>query len=386
MAGALGWTLLAALGYVVGGSLIWFKKEWSHRGLSVLVAISTGLLLSVAVGGMIPHGLSESPTMAFWILIGMLVAFGFQRWQAHRASKPENKKGSHMSAIWSVLTGMGIHAYFEGVAIGAGFHAGPEFGMTVLLAILLHKIPEGAAISTLVMAELKERKKAIASALILGFSTVLGAGTTLWLVKASWMHDQLSPISLLFSAGILLYIAGTELWPLLNQTGNRQSIISFLSSVLAYFLLAWAGTFIAPDHHHSSQDVQAAKNHPSSSADSHQHHHAVQPVVIPNGTVPPAVSLQVKKDSESGWNIHIQTKHFRFAPEHLNEPTRMGEGHAHLYVNGKKAARLYSPWYHLQELAPGTHEIRVELNSNQHAPFVYQGKKIEASATIVTNK
>jgi zinc transporter ZupT len=380
MVNALGWTLLAALGYVIGGSVVWFKKDWSARSLSLLVAVSTGLLLSVAIGGMIPHALSEDPSQAPWILVGMLTAFGFQRWNAHRGANPEKKTDGYKVVIWSALSGMGIHAFFEGMAIGAGFHAGPQFGFSVLLAILLHKIPEGLAISTLAMSGFQERKKAMASALILALATILGTGTVLWIVKLSWLHEEWSAMSLLFSAGVLLYIAGTELWPVVNRAKNLESTLYLLFTVLFYYLLGWVGTQLSPLDHHSLQNVHSHSSH----ADGH--HHEAAPVEIPEGTPVPTVRLHVSKDPESGWNLHVETEHFRFAPEAVNEPSRIGEGHAHLFVDGEKIARLYGPWYHLGELQPGTHQIRVELNSNQHAPFVYKGKKIEDIVTIEVEK
>ncbi len=380
MVKALGWTLLAALGYVLGGSVVWFKKDWSARSLTLLMAVSTGLLLSVAIGGMIPHALSEDPARSSWILIGMLTAFAFQRWHTHRKANSGAETDGYKAVILSALSGMGIHSFFEGMAIGAGFHAGPQLGFSVLLAILLHKIPEGLAISTLAMSGYQERKKAIASAMILAFATILGTVTVLWISSLKWLHAEWSSVFLLFSAGVILYIAGTELWPVVNRTKNLESVFCLLFTVLFYYLLGWVGTLLSPADHHSPQNVHSHSSH------SDGHRHAASPVEIPEGTPVPAVRLHVSMDSESGWNLYVETKHFRFAPESLNKPGRLGEGHAHLYVDGKKIARLYGPWYHLGNLQPGIHKIRVELNSNEHAPFEYKGKKIEDTVTIEVKK
>ena len=61
---------------------------------------------------------------------------------------------------------------------------------------------------------------------------------------------------------------------------------------------------------------------------------------------------------------------------------RPGEGHAHLYVDDRKIARLYAPWFHLDSLPPGTHTLRVELNSNDHRPLTHRGKIIEDTVTL----
>jgi hypothetical protein len=342
----LGWALLAAFGYVVGGSVVWFKKGWSARSIEMLVAISTGLLLSLALGGMIPYGMSESSSLAPWILVGMLTAFGFHWWHAYYLSKKKKAENYH-GAAWRVLSGMGIHAYFEGVALGAGFHVDAQFGILVLVALLLHKIPEGVAISTLVMAEFSERKKAIGSTVVLGISTILGTITAFWLVGLPWMNEQLSSISLLFSAGIILYVAGTELWPIVNKVRNVKNLSFFLSGVLLYYLLSLGSALIAPHHSHHQAQANEGDSHSSTT----HSHHQVQPVEIPQGTPIPTVLLHVSKDSVSGWNVYLETTHFQFVPQRLNDPVNIGEGHAHLYIDGKKVARLYSPWYHLNKSA-----------------------------------
>ena len=60
----------------------------------------------------------------------------------------------------------------------------------------------------------------------------------------------------------------------------------------------------------------------------------------------------------------------------------LGEGHAHLYVDGKKRDRLYGPWYHLADLTPGRHTIEVTLNSNNHAEYLLEGEAISDQVTI----
>ncbi len=97
----------------------------------------------------------------------------------------------------------------------------------------------------------------------------------------------------------------------------------------------------------------------------------------------PQLDFTVDADSSSGWNIHITTQHFSFTPENINTQAKANSGHAHVYVDGYKIARLYGPWYHLKALTRGEHIIRIELNANDHSPWLYNGKKISVSKTII---
>lgn len=101
---------------------------------------------------------------------------------------------------------------------------------------------------------------------------------------------------------------------------------------------------------------------------------------------PPSLQLEVSKDSMDGWNIHIVTQNFEFAPEKANQAAVPGEGHAHIYVDNYKFARVYGPWYHLKTLTPGEHEIKVTLNAHDHSTWSHRGQAISTTVIIEQHK
>jgi hypothetical protein len=114
------------------------------------------------------------------------------------------------------------------------------------------------------------------------------------------------------------------------------------------------------------------------------HSHMMMPKYeVPDGVPTPGVDLQVHEDPKSGWNVQMTTTDFLWAPENASTAPVMGEGHAHLYVNGEKVARVYGEWYYLGALEEGTHEVRVTLNANNHSDYAKDGEVIEDTATIV---
>lgn len=117
---------------------------------------------------------------------------------------------------------------------------------------------------------------------------------------------------------------------------------------------------------------------------SHQHHNGMSHdhFTIPSGHPIPSVKIQVSPDPIRGWNLAVQVTNFRFAPEHASQENRLGEGHAHLYINGQKVARLYGGWYHIEKLQPGRNEIKVTLNTNSHETLIYNGQVIESIQVI----
>ena len=95
----------------------------------------------------------------------------------------------------------------------------------------------------------------------------------------------------------------------------------------------------------------------------------------------PQVTMEVEEDPTSGYNLTLTTENFTFTPEDINTDAVANEGHAHLFVNGEKVARLYSPWFNIKEsyFTEGMNSIEVTLNANDHTTWVIDGGTIGAS-------
>lgn len=111
-------------------------------------------------------------------------------------------------------------------------------------------------------------------------------------------------------------------------------------------------------------------------------HAAMVPIVLPEGDDAPTLTATVLKDPASGWNLHVETTNFRFSPEHASTPHIAGEGHAHVYVNGVKLARIYANWYHIDHLPIGEVMIEVALNSNDHNELAVANKPLRVGVKV----
>lgn len=147
------------------------------------------------------------------------------------------------------------------------------------------------------------------------------------------------------------------------------------------------GAIVFPWLHRSEtervEEKDMAMMHADHAPDAHapemDHVHSVKEW---EGETEPTVSLTVTPDAKSGWNVHIATTGFRFAPERASLEHRRGEGHAHLFVNGEKITRVYGEWYYLAALPEGENTISVDLNANDHSPYVILGHPIADTVTV----
>ena len=99
----------------------------------------------------------------------------------------------------------------------------------------------------------------------------------------------------------------------------------------------------------------------------------------------PSLQARVARDPVSGWNLEIVTENFAFAPGAAGLASIPGEGHAHVYLNGEKIARVYGNWYHIASAPSGDILLRVSLNDNAHHPLYLDGEPIEVVLALPTD-
>lgn len=96
-----------------------------------------------------------------------------------------------------------------------------------------------------------------------------------------------------------------------------------------------------------------------------------------------SVDFEVIPDAMgAGWNLHIMTEDFTFAPQNASRANSEGEGHAHVYADGHKLARVYGDWFHIADLDAGEVEIKVALYANDHSVLALGETPLEVTKTI----
>lgn len=246
----LSWTVVSlvvitSFANLVGG-LIVVRKEWSPKALTYLMAFSAGFLLSIGILDLIPEGLENSSENGIYILSGFLVLFAFQRiltTHFHFGYETHKEKLNKKTGGIGAFIGMSIHSFFDGVSIVAGFEVSGELGFLVFTAVLLHKIPDGLTISSIVLAAFNDRKKAFIASVVLASATIFG-GALVWMLShtgfgAEVLGESFARIGLSFSAGVFLYVAATDLLPVVNQSENRKAGLYVLLGVAVFYAASW---------------------------------------------------------------------------------------------------------------------------------------------------
>ena len=160
------------------------------------------------------------------VLIGYFIVHLFEHTLAphfHFGEETHLEEMSHQHARTSVLVGLTIHTFFDGVAIAAGFLVSTWLGAVMFFAVFLHKLPEGFTVASVVLASGQGKRNAILAAGLLGVATVTGVALT------TSLQGQLK-YALPLSGGVTLYVAATDLLPEVNREPNWRMALLVCST------------------------------------------------------------------------------------------------------------------------------------------------------------
>lgn len=227
-------SLLAGLADVVGGGFTMIFGLSKER-MDELTAVGAGFLLGGALLGMLPSAITASADGPVYVTLGYLGVMFF-RLLSHRGTRRAKEGRPDDEAVFAAMTGLMIHSFVEGAALAAAAQVDQRFGLMALLAMFLHKIPEGFSLSAVMLAAGRSRRSALLGTVLLGLATVVGAwAASLWTEAASLSRGALLGIA----AGSFLYVGATDMVPAL--AGKRRAPWLALLGVALFWLLSAGG-------------------------------------------------------------------------------------------------------------------------------------------------
>jgi zinc and cadmium transporter len=225
--------LTAAGANVFGGAII-VQKHWDRSYLKYFVALGAGFMLATAIVEVFPASLElEGKNAAYLVLVGYLIVHFFEHTVTshfHFGEETHKDQFIHTHKGYSILLGLIIHTFFDGIAITSGFLVSNWLGWIIFFAIFLHKIPEGFTITSVMLASGRSRRVAWGASVLLGAATFAGV-----LTMAVFRHQVTYGLPL--SAGVTIYVAASDLIPEVNrEPGIKMALVVFLGVGFLFLL------------------------------------------------------------------------------------------------------------------------------------------------------
>jgi zinc transporter ZupT len=224
--------LIAGFADFVGGVLL-VRRSPSAKSLRYFVAMGAGFMLAAALLEMVPEAIRLDPKLApFLVLVGYCGVHLLEHTLVphfHFGEETHHNEFLSTRKSYSVLLGLAAHTFFDGIAIGSGFVIASWLGWLLFIAVFLHKLPEGFTVASVMLAGGQGRRAALNSAIFLGATTVLGVLVISF--QPAWVRAGLP-----LSAGVTIYVAGTDLVPEVNREPGIKMALVFFIGVLVFFV------------------------------------------------------------------------------------------------------------------------------------------------------
>jgi len=205
-----------------------FIKQFDNKWLGIGNAVAAGLMLGASIGllyeGAITEGVSYSylRVVAGAVTGGILVYYSQQflndRDEEYSSGKVQGAYAIKMPMIVGIMT---IHSFAEGIGVGVSFGESHTFGAFIAIAISIHNIPEGLAISLILIPRGTSVRNAAFWSIFSSLPQPLMAIPAFLFVLT---FKPFLPAGLGLAAGAMFWMVFRELIPEAQEEISRQKV------------------------------------------------------------------------------------------------------------------------------------------------------------------
>jgi zinc transporter ZupT len=208
---------LAALGTALATGLgalpFLFFRHPDRRWLGLANALASGFMIGASVGLALEGAqygtwrvvLGAAAGAAFMVATGRFLGRGRDR-EPHLGAL----RGADALRALLIVGVMTVHSFSEGVGVGVAFGADETLGVFIAIAIAVHNIPEGLAISLVLVPRGVSVWRAAGWSVFSSLPQPLMALPAFLFVET---FEPFLPVGLGFAAGAMLWLVAAELLP-----------------------------------------------------------------------------------------------------------------------------------------------------------------------------
>lgn len=232
--------MITAVATGLGALPFLVSRRYDARHVSFANALAAGLMLA-ATFGLITEGIGlNAARLLFGVLLGLMGIVLAKRWFDGREDlEVAQLKGLDARKAALIIAVMTAHSFAEGVGVGVAFGGTGELATFVTAAIAIHNIPEGLAISLVLV----PRGTPIWQAALWSiFSSLPQPIMAVPSYLAVTSFEPLLPIGLGFAAGAMMWMVFSEILPDANRNASPSAVgilvtLSFAAMIAFQFIL-----------------------------------------------------------------------------------------------------------------------------------------------------
>lgn len=210
-------------------------KNIDRKVFGVANALAAGLMLGASVGLIV----EANNYNIFRSMLGVIVGIAFIAISHNIIHDREDLhigqlSGADAGKAFLIVGVMTLHSFSEGVGVGVSFGGGQTLGELITTAIAVHNIPEGLAISLVLIPRGTSIFKSSMWSIFSSLPQPLMAVPAFLFVEA---FRPILPFGLGFAAGAMLWMVFSELVPdALDDTSHHTVAVTISLSIAAMLL------------------------------------------------------------------------------------------------------------------------------------------------------
>ena len=203
--------LVTALATGLGALPFAFVHKASRNWIGVASAVAAGFMLSASVVLLV-----EGATRGLWrtavgFAAGAATVWLAQRWVGEREELAVGElRGADARKAILIVVVMTVHSFSEGIGVGVSYGGGNELGVFITAAIAVHNIPEGLAISLVLIPRGATVLAAAGWSVFSSLPQPLMAAPAYAFVEA---FERFLPVGLGFAGGAMAWLVFADLVP-----------------------------------------------------------------------------------------------------------------------------------------------------------------------------
>ena len=227
-------SLLAGLSMFGGTALVLFYRQWVREHSVFLISFAAGVMLTIAFVNLIPQAGEIIPNTWQWVFAGFLALYVIQNLFTFHPCHGEGCEIHHLGVF--SIAGLSVHSLLDGAIIAVGFEAGHALGILTTVAVLLHKMPDGITITSVLLHTQMKTPGVIKYSAVVALATPVGAIVAFFFLRG--IHPHTLGWLLSVTAGFFIYLAGSDLLPETHKKRHRANTFFFFSGIAVILAVA----------------------------------------------------------------------------------------------------------------------------------------------------
>lgn len=215
--------LLTALATGLGALPLLFTRETGGRTLGLASAAASGVMAAASVSLVLEGWERGNGATIAGVVAGALFVLVVSRvlHEPHQAHDFGSLRGDDAVKALLIVGVMTVHSFAEGVGIGAAFGGGETLGIVITIALAVHNIPEGLAISLVLVPRGTSVRTAAAWSVFSSLPQPLVAVPAFLFVDE---FQSVLPAALGFAAGAMGWMVARELIPEALEQASARAV------------------------------------------------------------------------------------------------------------------------------------------------------------------